>query len=448
VSSQDATIRRGERNARYSSIPNRVFEDARLSMEARWLLAYLLSKPDNWIARIKDIRNMGNCGRDKAAAMVNELVATGYAEKEQRRDGGKFGNSVLVIYDEPRNAETPENQAVDGGVASLPHTDLPSTVEPSTDSPSTANPAPSKDLEIANTEYSKERENAGAIENEEDPKQLLKRVKALEIGRNENPWPGVLGSATSYALAQFRKLDPDERHLAEARRDAYLAICKAQAVKPVALGNYLRDRRFLDVSTQAARAAAVKLDRVTMKPFGPVWAGRRAFLLGRGANRIEMPGNVRELEELKFATMMRSNEGVARRRVAAKGITINDEGQLVFPDDFERAEYRRRQCEEGYPEVNRLHRLAASQQSELTEGRNGALGELCEAVPVGSPVYEAWKDFHREKNLPLWPDPGHMRVVYFPKGGPGEFAAFMKGAFAVMASDNERIEGHVHAEAE
>nr|WP_234624508.1 helix-turn-helix domain-containing protein [Agrobacterium vitis] len=86
--SGEATIRRGVRNARYAAIPNHVFEDARLSMEARWLLSYLLSKPDNWTVVIGDIVRKGNCGRDKARKMIAELVETGYAEREQTRADG------------------------------------------------------------------------------------------------------------------------------------------------------------------------------------------------------------------------------------------------------------------------------------------------------------------------------------------------------------------------
>ncbi len=91
--SSEQTIRRGVRNARYAAIPNHVFEDERLSMEARWLLGYLLSKPDNWTVVIGDITRRGNCGRDKARKMIAELVELGYAEREQVRDDGKFGAS-------------------------------------------------------------------------------------------------------------------------------------------------------------------------------------------------------------------------------------------------------------------------------------------------------------------------------------------------------------------
>ncbi|RUZ57644.1 helix-turn-helix domain-containing protein, partial [Mesorhizobium sp. M7A.F.Ca.CA.004.05.2.1] len=126
--SEEATIRRGVRNARYTTVPNHVFEDVRLSMEARWLLGYLLSKPDNWTVILGDIARRGGCGRDKARKIVNELVKHGYADKEQEREDGRFGKLSLVIFDEPRELR---DSAAGEGVASLPQTENPSTVMPS-----------------------------------------------------------------------------------------------------------------------------------------------------------------------------------------------------------------------------------------------------------------------------------------------------------------------------
>lgn len=281
-----------------------------------------------------------------------------------------------------------------------------------------------------------ERENAPAglngQEGQEEPRKLLRRVKALEIGKNDNPWPGTLGSSTDWAVKQFAKLPEDERLMAEERRDAYLAICKAQGVKPVALGVYIRDRKFLDVTLQATRAASQKLDRVAVKPFGPVWAGMRAFALGRGPGRIDLPGDLRGPIEANYATLKRGSEQRAQNYLERKGISVSASGQLVFPDDFEAAEYRRRQCDEGFPAVLHLHKLAADRSGELTDGKNQHLAELCEAVPVGSALYEAWRSFHAERNWPLWPDPGGMPVVYFPKGGPEGFGAFMRAAQAAL----------------
>lgn len=270
-------------------------------------------------------------------------------------------------------------------------------------------------------------------EKHDDQRSLLRRVKAMEIGRGGNVWPGAIGSSTSWTLAQFEKLDEGERLLAEERRDAYLAICKAQGVKPVALGNYFRDRKFMDVTVHAAKAATAKLDRVPVKPFGPVWTGMRLLALAKGPDRVDMPGDIRSMAESTYAGYARISEQRARAYIERKGITLNADGQLVFPDDFERAEYRRRQCDEGFPVVNRLHKLAAERSHEMADGRNGLLAELCEPVPVGSDAYEAWRAHHTEMNWPLWPDPGQFPVVWFPKGGPEGMARFVAQARELMA---------------
>ena len=68
----------------------------------------------------------------------------------------------------------------------------------------------------------KERESAsaGSENSEDDPHKLTKRVKALEIGSNRNPWPGAAGSSTQWAATQFKTLSPEDRKLAEERRAA------------------------------------------------------------------------------------------------------------------------------------------------------------------------------------------------------------------------------------
>lgn len=269
----------------------------------------------------------------------------------------------------------------------------------------------------------------------------------MEIGRNGNPWPGAVGSSTDWAVKQFEKLPADERAMAEERRDDYLAICKAQAVKPVALGVYIRDRKFLDVTPQAARAAGHKLDRVAVRPFGPVWAGMRAFALGQGPGRVDMPGDVWAEAETTHAGLERFSEARAKAYRERKGLGLDADGKLVFPDDFERAELRRRQCDSGFPIANHLHKLAQERTGELTDGKNQHLAELCEAVPVGSDQYEAWRAYHAAMNWPLWPDPGAMRVVYFPKGGPDGMAEFMAAARAAMR-DGEGGRGEQYAAAE
>jgi hypothetical protein len=94
-------------------------QDERLSWEARGVLWYLLSKPDNWRVQVSDL--MQNCGRDKAKRIIKELRDAGYlrreSDKPRQDEHGKFVWEPYQVYEQPL-------------------TEKPSTVEPSTVNPS------------------------------------------------------------------------------------------------------------------------------------------------------------------------------------------------------------------------------------------------------------------------------------------------------------------------
>ncbi|MBN9272996.1 MAG: hypothetical protein J0J15_22690 [Mesorhizobium sp.] len=80
----------------------------------------------------------------------------------------------------------------------------------------------------------------------------------------------------------------------------------------------------------------------------------------------------------------------------------------------------------GWPMVNALH-FSAETRGLGIHGfgpAEEALGKLCEFVPVESECWKAWKLEHDLRGWPWLPDPGTMRGVYFPAGGPGGLEAF------------------------
>ncbi len=285
-----------------------------------------------------------------------------------------------------------------------------------------------------------EREGAreGDLKDWDDPAKFGQRVKALEMGRANNPWPGAIASSTAWALQQFEKLTPEERRMAEERRDAYLAECKAQKVKNVALGVYLRDRKFLDVSPLAAKAQAVSA-KIPVAPFGPVWAGIRALVLLDGPEPVEVPLDVRDRIRQTFEVMRRTSEARAIAYLHGKGIGLGADGELIFPHDFDQAELRRRVCESGYPRANDLHIQAKNRDRGVAEMRFEALADLCEPVPVGSDLFDEWRAHHEAAGWPFVPDPGQMPVVYFPKGGPEGLHQF---EIAARAAIRQRSDDH------
>jgi hypothetical protein len=67
----------------FTMIDNALLQDARLSWEARGLHAYLLSKPDTWDVRMRDLVQNGPAGMQKLRRMLKELVRAGYMIRER-----------------------------------------------------------------------------------------------------------------------------------------------------------------------------------------------------------------------------------------------------------------------------------------------------------------------------------------------------------------------------
>jgi hypothetical protein len=433
--SQESTIRRGVRNARYATIPNHVFEDARLSMEARWLLCYLLSKPDNWTVAIGDIIKKGNCGRDKARRMIAELVEQGYAERdEQNRNNGKFGASALVIFDEPR---TPIERAEGESVASLPQTDLPSTAEPSTVLPSPVKSAHSNNLNLAIPENSNLRE--GARESEEGQGEDPKKVEAA-FWRTIKDWPGFDGMPKEKAFAEWFRLSSDERHRAEKRRDAWFTLLKAQKKSHFpAPSTYFREKLFDEVPDKLAepegprfvKAApfgklmmATRLADLLRKPYGAI--GALTVTEQRSIERIEA---TRRGEVLDFA-LMRSEQ------------RILDSGEGAAA-----AIWREKRMRSGWPIAVEMAEQARSRQPSVCPIELQDAAASFHQVHCDSLQMNAWRAEHERRGWPFF-DGKLPDWIYFPAIGEGhdDYHAAVRAAldaFAEQISDflKERSKG-------
>lgn len=445
--SGEQTIRRGVRNARYAAIPNHVFEDDRLSMEARWLLGYLLSKPDNWTVVIGDIVKRGKCGRDKARKMIAELVEVGYADREQTREDGKFSASVLVIYDEPMAREGERNQPASESVAFLPQTDLPATAKPAPDSPAPVKSALSNNSDLTNTDSYQEREGASAIIDqglEEDPKSLETRFDALIIGRNGNSWPRVLNKSKHWAFQQWLKLTPDERKRAEAMRDLYLSRCpkiKSGELKgkpdAALIGIYLRDKLFdlmgaLDGPKDSA--GAKKGGRFSAKVLGPEFSAAYFDAVLSRPQAVRLADNIRQTVLGTYERRLKFNPVGAREYLQGKGISLDADGKAVFPDTFDRDEHRRLRMAEGYPMANRLASQAQNGGEVGLPERFQGLKEAMEFVTSESVMMSAWRAWFEQHFLPF--PPLGPRGGYFPAGGPDGLDDF-RAALAKTSDEGE-----------
>ena len=95
-------IRIQKRENPYVQIDRAALEDNRLSWKARGILAYLLSKPDDWSIHLFDIINHGTDGRDAVQGALKELEKFGYAKLELvRNENGQVGGKEWVICEAP-----------------------------------------------------------------------------------------------------------------------------------------------------------------------------------------------------------------------------------------------------------------------------------------------------------------------------------------------------------
>lgn len=93
------SIIRVKKNKDYFAASNEPFNDTSLSWEARGMMGYLLSKPDDWELRLSDLINKGPAGAKKIRGILKELEEHGYLERYKfRGEDGRFV-WVSVVYE-------------------------------------------------------------------------------------------------------------------------------------------------------------------------------------------------------------------------------------------------------------------------------------------------------------------------------------------------------------
>jgi hypothetical protein len=104
-----ATIHRSKRNTPFVQIDKRGLQDVNLSWKAKGILAYLLSLPDDWQIRVKELENHSTDGRDSTANGIKELIEAGYIKRERaRNEKNQFKGYDYTVY------EVPEFGAING----------------------------------------------------------------------------------------------------------------------------------------------------------------------------------------------------------------------------------------------------------------------------------------------------------------------------------------------
>jgi hypothetical protein len=116
----------------FTTLPNQLLQDQRLTWEERGMLCDLLSRPDNFDVNVSGLAVLGKRSRDKIYSLLKNPVALGYIEKEEpRSERGAFDGVVYNVYSLCK--ETREKLSGSLSVLSiLPDTENPDTVKPDT----------------------------------------------------------------------------------------------------------------------------------------------------------------------------------------------------------------------------------------------------------------------------------------------------------------------------
>ena len=100
---------KGKKNP-YFLMHNSTITDKTISLKAKGLLAYLISKPDNWYVSFPDLAACSTDGIKSVRSAIKELISAGYLEKSQfRNDNGQFTYYNYTIYEKPQKTITNKN---------------------------------------------------------------------------------------------------------------------------------------------------------------------------------------------------------------------------------------------------------------------------------------------------------------------------------------------------
>lgn len=123
-------IRVEKRDNPYLIIDKTGLTDDRLSWKAKGLLAYLLSLPDDWTVRERDLAKRSKDGRDSTRSGIQELINNGYVIRKRLHDAnGKFDGWETIVYELPQKVEeTPKGD-------SPPRSEKPTTGKPISENP-------------------------------------------------------------------------------------------------------------------------------------------------------------------------------------------------------------------------------------------------------------------------------------------------------------------------
>lgn len=89
----------------FTVLYNGVLENPRLSFKAKGLWAYCMSKSEDWQFHVRHLATVSKDGVDAVYSALKELEVEGLVEKNQKNEGGSFGQMDYIIYPYPQEIQ-------------------------------------------------------------------------------------------------------------------------------------------------------------------------------------------------------------------------------------------------------------------------------------------------------------------------------------------------------
>ncbi|WP_421752898.1 hypothetical protein [Croceimicrobium sp.] len=224
----ESIIRVKKRQNPFAQIDRSILENGDLSYRAKGVLCYLLSKPDNWETRLKDVINHGTEGRDAVRSAFKELREAGHLILVPiKSESGRLMGRGYEVHEYPISTEELEIR-LSGDSEEL-------------DSRTPEKPTVGESVDIVIQNLS----NSNLSNKEEDKDQFEKKEDSKEFGFSEF-WD-LYGKKTGRAkcLQKWRRLKKSEKDEILAHLPNFVNSTPDVQYRPNPL-TYLNGRRWED----------------------------------------------------------------------------------------------------------------------------------------------------------------------------------------------------------
>jgi hypothetical protein len=147
---KDTVILRRRVESNFTTFPNELIRDDRLSWKAVGLLVYLLAHPPNFRLNLVYLAKQRPSGRDATRSALRELEAAGYVSIERSHDDmGRFSTTTWMVSQTPDFG--PDSPCSENPHAVKPPKEKPKTERPASDKPTLISTETEQELKIKKT---------------------------------------------------------------------------------------------------------------------------------------------------------------------------------------------------------------------------------------------------------------------------------------------------------